>query len=290
MTTLCWAACKALLEKQPDSQRNELLIFLPPSQQEEIKKAPTHINFFSSLSPEILDFIHPSWLVQSLQRHTENENERSFFLAALQPVLGKEIKKQLAITRSLPSLTPFGKNYLRREWLGQIKKERGEAFPQNALSESAFNILLELDARQLSLLSFRLGLYDLAEELRYVIDKQTLQFIEETLTPFEWQMLKNFQTKKERLTFGRMPLKKVMNEPLKLRLAIEQYGMNRLGKALYGEDSSLLWHLLLRMDQKRANFLSTLCTPPAKPELNETIKHQVLALVPQILERPKKEE
>ncbi len=288
MTSLCWTACKALIEQQSPPQRKKLLDFLPDSQKAAIQKAPEQKVLFCSLSPdEVLDTIHPSWLLHILQPYTENE--RGFFLATLAPPLSSQLKKLMAIKKNLPTLTPFGKNFLRREMFELIKKERGEALPKNALPDSKFNILISWDAARISLLSFWLGLYDLAEELRYVIDKQVWQRIEAALSPAEWQAVKNFQTKKERLAFGRIALKDALESPAKLRLTTEQYGMNRLAKALYGEHSSLLWHLMLHMDQKRADFLAKLCTPLAKPELKESLVNQVFGLIPLIAEPTKRE-
>lgn len=291
MSTLCWAACKALIEQQPPKQRKKLLELLPASKQAELLKAPSQKPLFSTLSPdEILDVIHPSWLIHILQPCTESE--RCFFISTLTPSLASQLKKLLDLQKPLPTVTPLGKAYLRGEMLALIKKERGEAIPKAALPESKLNILLDLDANRFSILAFQLGLYDLAEELRFAIDKQTWLQVESTLSPNEWQTLKTFQMKKERLTFGRMPLKDFA-EPRKLRLLIEQYGMNRLAKAFHGENSSLLWHLSLHLDRKRAEFLSRLCGPLQgpleKPELKEVLQQQILALIPLLpTEQPKR--
>jgi hypothetical protein len=278
MSAVCWAVCKTLLDKQPPPQRKKLLGFLPASQRTELQKAPVQGALFSAFSPdEVLDTIHPSWLVHILHPYTENE--KTFFLATLQPVLAGHLKKLLSFHAPLPTLSTLGKEYLRRKLLELVRKERGEALPKAALPGGPLNILLTFDAYRLSLLTFWLGLYDLAEELRFVIDKQTLFHIETALTPVEWQAVKSFQVKKERVTFGRMNLKETAQSPQKLRLLIEQYGMNRLAKALYGENESMLWHLLLRLDHKRAEYLSKLCVPLAKPELKEALQHQLLSII-----------
>lgn len=289
MSTLCWAACKALLEQQTAPMRDELLGYLPESQQAEIKKAPSQKVLFSALAPdEVLESVHPSWLIRILQPFTDNE--KCFFLATLNGAMASQLKKMLGLQKSLPMLTALGKEYLKRELLELIKKERGEALSKNALPESSFNILLTFDVGRLSLLCFWLGLHDLADELRFVIDKQTWVHVEAALTPTEWQAVKTFQAKKERLTFGRMAFKDCLESPQKLRLLIEQYGMNRLAKALYGEHSSLLWHLTLRLDQKRAEFLTKLCGPLSKPDLKEALRQQVLQLIPLLPGAPRKVE
>ncbi len=290
MSTLCWAACKALVERQPPQLKKKLLELLPASQQAELQKAPMQKVLFSALSPdEILDTIHPSWLIHILLPYTESE--RCFFLSSLNSSLASQLKKLLDVNRPLPSVTPLGKAYLRGEMLALIKKERGEAITKAALPESTLNILLDFDATRLSILAFWLGLYDLAEELRFAIDKQTWLQVEAALSQSEWQGLKTFQMKKERLTFGRMPLKDFA-DPRKLRLLIEQYGLNRLAKALHGENGSLLWHISLHLDRKRAEFLARLCGPLKgpleKPELREVLRLQILALVPLLPEEQKK--
>ena len=90
MSTLSWAACKALLEKQPSPQRKKLLELLPASQRSELQKAPEQKAFFSAISPdEVLDTIHPSWILRILGPYSESE--RAFFLAALTPALAAQM-------------------------------------------------------------------------------------------------------------------------------------------------------------------------------------------------------
>lgn len=287
MSTLCWAACKALLEQQPAPMRDELVGFLSESGQAALKKAPKQKVLFTTLTPEeVLAEIHPSWLVAILQPFTENE--RGFFLATLSPVLATQLKKLLGMQKSIPSLTPLGKEYLRRELFELIKKDRGEALPKTALPDSGFNALLDFDASRLSLLAFWLGLHDLAEELRFVIDKQIWLRVEAALSSAEWQAVKTFQSKKEKLSFGRMALKDSLDSTQKLRIIIEQYGMNRMAKALYGEHPSLLWHIMLRLDPKRAEFFSKLSGPLSKPELREPLRQQIFTLIPLLPSGPKK--
>src|ERR1700752_1317133 len=104
MSTLCWAACKALLEQQPSPMRDELMGFLSESGQEAIKKAPTQKVLFTALTPdEVLAEIHPSWFAVILQPFTENE--KSFFIATLPANLASQVKKLLGVQKSLPTLT-----------------------------------------------------------------------------------------------------------------------------------------------------------------------------------------
>jgi hypothetical protein len=84
-----------------------------------------------------------------------------------------------------------------------------------------------------------------------------------------------------------MHLKKDEMSPQQFRLLIEQYGINRLAKALYGEHPSLLWHLSLHLDPQRASYFSKVCTPLSKPELQESLQSQILMLIPQIIEGSK---
>ena len=287
MSTVCWTVCKALIENTSPSQRKELLSFLPSDELEAIEAAPLQKTFFSTISSEeIFQSLHPSWLQHFL--HAYPENEQLYFLAALPTSMAEKIKKNFPSAKPLPKLTEMGKSYFRHELLSRIQKERGEALPQASLPESPMNLLLDLEASQFTHLAFWLGLYDLAEELRFVIDKQTLQRVETSLSPSEWQLLKSFQTKKDRVSFGRMPLKTAIDSPTKIRLLIGQYGMNRIAKALYGESKSLIWHLSLLVDDKRAEFLSRFCTPLSKPNLQSSLQSQVLALVRTLLNEQKK--
>ncbi len=288
MSTLCWTICKTLLNKQSPPQQKKLLGFLSASSQSLLQKAPLQKDIVLTFSPdEVLDAIHPSWLKTLLLAYTDSE--KGFFLAALSSTLATHLQKLFQLQSPLPVLTDLGKRYLRGVIFDLIRKNRGEALPKAALPDSPLNSLLELDSSHLSLLAFFLGLHDFADELHFVIDKQTLLYMESALTSIEWQTVKKFAARKEKVTFGRMHLKKDDKSAQQLRLLIEQYGINRMAKALYGKNPSMLWHLLLHFDPQRASYFSKLCTPPSKPEIQEHLQQQILTLIPQLAKGVPKE-
>ncbi len=61
-----------------------------------------------------------------------------------------------------------------------------------------------------------------------------------------------------------------------LKLFIRRRGANRMAKALYGQDPSLIWHLLHKLDVERALLLQKLCLPLKNSRAVNLIIKQIL--------------
>src|SRR5262249_1530422 len=136
------------------------------------------------------------------------------------------------------------------------------------LAASAFKDLLQL--------IFFLGLKELAQYLKLTIDKNRRMAIQSALSPEEWQMLEQLSIKKEPLAASKGVFDAWTGESEKLRLLIEQRGINRLAKALFGEHASLLWYVMHILDTARANFLHKLCTESPSKATHDFLKAQVV--------------
>ena len=91
--------------------------------------------------------------------------------------------------------------------------------------------------------------------------------------------LKTISQKKETLSFKKMALTQWDGNPEHFKTMLHQRGINRLAKSLYGESSSLLWHLAHRLDIERANILQKLCKPLDHPQAVGVLRAQVSELI-----------
>jgi len=277
MSALAWLTCKAFIEQQSPQEQKRLLEFLPQKERKQLQSLrfaqpgwedkPVRIE-------DALDIIHPSWILPLLHP-TLTMQEVGFILASLAPHQASVLKSQLHYMRPLPSLTPLGKSYLRNDLLQKVPGAE-DLVPINALPESTLNVLTNQSFMSLLKLIFSLGLKDLSQYLKLVIDKNKRKGIEAALSPEEWQALENLSMKKDPVAGGKEIFDAWTGEPEKLRLLIEQRGINRLAKALFGEHVALLWYVMHILDTARANFLHKLCSESPSKATHDFLKTQII--------------
>jgi len=285
ISPLAGLACKAFLERQPPQRQKRLASFLPKVEQvqmEAIQFAHSDWIDFSFRLDEALDTVHPSWIIPQLQACTSLE--LGCFLASLHSNQAKSIKSFLHYLRPLPMLTSLGKTYLRTDLLTKISGIEN-IIPLRALPASRFNPLASFAFRDLVRLGFLLGLKDLGHYLRQVIDKAKIKSIEQALSAEEWQTVQQLSLKKDPLVAGRQGFSTWDGRPEKLRMLVEQRGINRLAKALFGEHPSLLWYVTHIFDVPRASFFETVCTENPSEATRDLVQEQVLEAVTSFLGR-----
>lgn len=285
MPALTWLTCKAFIERQPSEKQKRLLSFLPVEERE----------LLSSLSPQsknwverpvhledALDIVHPSWILQLLQ--SCSSQELGFYLAALQSHQASVLKTHLHYMRPLPPLSPIGRTFLRGDLLKKIAG-KDDILPIDVLPDSPMIVLAKLSFRDMIRLIYLLGLRDLGHFLRIVIDKTMLKNLENALSALDWQTAQRFAAKKDPLAAGRGGFEAWKGEPDKLRILIEQRGINRLAKALFGEHPAIIWYATHIMDAQRATFFSKLCVEVASSEVQDLLRDQVLDTLKMIPEQ-----
>ena len=279
MLPFAWLTCKAFLEKQPVERRKRLMSFLPKAKQVQLEAFQfAHPEWIDSTFKidTILDSIHPSWIIPHLQTCTSFE--LSCFLSSLQSSQATSIKSFFHHLRSFPELSPLAKTYLRNDLLQKIS-DIENAIPLQALSQSHFNALASFSFRDLVRLGFILGLKDLSQYLRQVIDKTTLKNIEQALSSEDWRTVQHLSLKKDPLAAGKQEFAAWDGRPEKLRSFIEQRGINRLAKALFGEHPTLLWYVAHIFDTQRASFFQKVCTKSPSEATHHLVQEQVIKAI-----------
>ncbi|HKZ00131.1 MAG TPA: hypothetical protein VJ112_03085 [Rhabdochlamydiaceae bacterium] len=283
MNDASWIFCKAFLQKCPPDQRGALISYLPAADQKNLDRAPLPSSDPSQgATPpeELLDKIHYSWFAPFLR--TLPENDIRLYFAVLNDAQAKELKKALLFSNHLPSLTPLATLFLQRSLWGKMLEHGEEPLPPEGLPKSPLNQLLQFTYEELLSLIDLLAIHDLTVELRQIIDTAKLKKIYSLLSKRQLAYLKTLAQKKETLSFKKMSLNKWDGNPENLKTMLQQRGINRLAKSLFGESSSLLWHLTHRLDIDRANILQNLCNPLDHPQAIGILRGQVAELIQSI--------
>lgn len=271
---------KAFLDHCPPAERASLVKYLAPVEKNVLEKLPkTYGNPLRDLeTPEVmLRRIHPSWISPFLR--TLSEKEIGLFLASLNPDVAKAVGKDLLYSGKIPSLSPLGKEFLQKTLLGYLTAEVEDLLPLSCLPESPLNGLLDLKNEILNLSLDFLGLHDLSVEMRQIIEKNKLSKINEALTTHQLNYLKILLQSPEPVAFAKMGLAHWNDDEEKLKMLIRQRGANRLAKALYGQDPSLVWYLLHNLDFERALLVRKLSSPLENARAVQILVGQILEFI-----------
>lgn len=275
-------ACRAFLQKCGEEKKGVLLKHLSPQQQEALESLP---NCSGDLTRGItplekqLEKIHYSWFTPFLR--TLSENDARLFLASLGEQKAQSLKKALLLSNGLLPISSPARLFLHHFLLTKILDRETDILPIEYLPESPLNALLELEPVELLALIDYLGLHDLSLELKQIIDTSKLKKIHAALSSDQQAYLKKLMQEKAPLAFRRMSLNQWDGNAETLKGLLHQRGINRLAKALFGQDRSLLWHVSHRLEMEKASLLQQLCTDLEQPKALNFIITQVLDLISQ---------
>jgi hypothetical protein len=279
MNTAAAIVCKSFLQKCPQEKRARLFHFLSEDKQEFLHELPSAFfhnpaDGFSSIETE-LSRIHFSWFDPIFR--TFSENEVRLFLSALDSQQAKGLKKLLLFSNHAIELKPSARPFFEQTLWGKIANQ--EILPIECLGESPLNALLELEPPALMNLIDYLGIHDLAIEVKQIIETARLKQIYAALSADELAYLKTLQQRKEPLAFKRMELQTWDGKKSTLRTLLRQRGANRLAKALYQKEKSLLWRVSHKLEMEVGEQIMRLATPLEHARAQEILINQVTELL-----------
>lgn len=262
----------ALVREYCPKNREKLLSYLE-DEYEYIPFSKNKWNFKKFSYNSLFLQIHYSWWINPLN---EWKSDASYFCSALP----KELKKQLLEVMEIDSppilhdkdTTNFLKHTLLLS-LGPIP------IPADYLPESLMRILLKLSKKQLIFLIDYLALYDLAFELKHIVDTNILKPIFSFLDKRETTFVKKITTSLEPFSLGRMHLEKWNKEESSLRQQLHKKGIFRLSIALHNESKDLLWHIAHRLDVGRGSLLMKAYQNPVALSITDAIQACIIELI-----------
>lgn len=252
MNTKSWMMLKVLINRFNPKAGNSLSKFLP---QEDAQKL-SNIDILSSdvkpllyLPQRLLERMHYSWIVPYLAKTPKNLHP--FVIGALSPTQRLKLEKKLAITSA--KLAPPVKNFMIEQLYSLMNIE--DHLPMEYLPETELSPLLKWNKTQLvSLIDF-LGLYDLASEIRHIVNKKYLDNLYSCLSQHELYYLKICLYQKEKLVTPKLGINPAEKNCEQLKSILHKRGITRLGKALSGQHPDLIWYVMHTLDAGRGKIL-----------------------------------
>ncbi len=267
---------KAFLSRCEPEKKRKLERFLPQDERLQLEKLPL---FPEEVIPEefangsILGKVHWSWFLPTLK--TYPEPEQKLFLSALNANAAKNLAKALTLSMYSQELTEIAKDYLRQILLNSLIGPGDRLLPIDYLPPSPLNPLLNLSKKELTHLIDLLSLYDLAEELRQIVETKILKKIYSFLSDEERHFLKMAMAHKEPLLLTRMGLDRWDGSEENFRMILHRRGLARFGAALSGQDPDLIWYLSHQLDIGRGNVLFKQCTKEPIPGISDVVMRQI---------------
>ncbi len=270
---------RVLTNRYHKGSPDALLHFLPEDEAEEVRKQEIQSSELSPLlaSPlEQISRIHYSWLVPVVQKLPKKV--QGHLIHALPLRQAQRLSAFLGVALPNSSLTPLAQNYLAHQILKSLPGVT-QVLPLEYLPETPLSTLGHASKDSLiEIISF-LGIHDLAEEIRHVVDTKRIKSIYQCLNSYEQQYLKHCMHLKEKFIAPSLGLDKWGGDCEKLRATLQARGLIRLGKALSGDHPDLIWHLTHLLDTGRGQALSKYYSRQAVPNITPALAQQVTNLM-----------
>lgn len=224
---------------------------------------------------ELIRQTHYSWLTAAIEQFPVKM--QPFFLTALPKSkaaqLSTILKKPLHPSRLALPVRLYLLN------LVALKVKPADVLPAPFLPSTNLMPLLGMQKSEVVQLIDFLGLYDLAEEIRHIVDKNFLKAIYNCLSIKKQHFLRICLHQKERLSIPRLGLQKWQGGRKALEHLLHKRGLYRLGKGICGQHPDFLWHLVHRLDIGRGRILNHYFSKKEIPGVTQALIQEILNLM-----------
>lgn len=280
MQTKSWIILRVLLNRHQKAPE-KLLQFLPPDDAKGIASinVPSDKAELVLTQPsESIKRIHYSWLLPALKTIPKVLLDST--LTILPKIDAEKLRlllKQPKSDREIGSLAPCIQTFLINTLFSHVKPSH--ILPLEYLQTTPLTPLIQLKKNQLMDLIDLLGIYDLADEVRGLIDKERLRKIYACLKPKQRTFLRTCLHQKEQVSATRLKLDTWNGDCAQLDKILHGRGLIRLAKALSGQHPDFIWHLTHILDSGRGSRLLSHYSETAVPNITQALTQQVLNLL-----------
>lgn len=278
MKPLSDSVLKTFLSRCPPEKQRALEKFLPEKQRQLLEGIdPLKGLIEQSEGEDLLEKVHWSWFLPTLKSYPEAEQK--LFLSVFETHAAKNLARTLLLSNFAQEMAPIARTYLRELLLRSLLDPQELFLTAEHLPPSPINALLNFSKKELTHLIDLLSLYDLAAELRQIVETKILKKIYSLLTEEERNFLKNAMVHKEHFSLGKMGLDRWDGTEESLRLLLHRKGLARFGTALSGQNPHLIWYICHQLDIGRGNALFKLCMKEPIHGVSDMILRQIEELL-----------
>lgn len=225
------------------------------------------------IRPNVLlgEQIHYSWLQPVIE--TFSPSMQPLLISAL-PLESSRALSKLMNMPELPKPTPLARQFLLLTLCRKFSKRA--VMPMQFLPETTLSPLITLTKTELLELIDYLGIYDLAEEIKHIVDKVLLSSIYACLSAKKQHYLRICLHQKEKLKAAKMGLVNWKGDAAQLERLMHRRGLLRLSYALSGLSRDFVWHLAHRLDVGRGHILGKNYSDKEIPGVSAFLAQQII--------------
>lgn len=282
-----WLMIRALLQRFARSDREAIFKNLPQQSVQNILNQEIHSDDIAKLfaqPEELIGKIHYSWLQEAFKKVPDALT--SSVLAALPKSHAEGLSRLIDKPINPISLAEPVKRFLINTLYKNFEKR--EILPIEYLPPSSQLSLLSLSKPELSQVFDFLGLYDLSEEIRHIVDKKKLTAIYACLNADEQVFLRNCLHQKEKIVISKLAMDQWDGDCKKLKVMLHKRGIMRFGKAISGENPDFVWHLVHTLDSGRGKNLLHFYEPKGIPGVSDALNLQLNNVINFLKKKTKK--
>lgn len=268
-----WVMLRVLINRYNPKAGNALLKFLPEEEAQAIMSQDIRSTDLAPILQQpqkSLARIHYSWIQPVLHKFPESLQPTVMAALTAEQIAGLKVSSHAAIS-------DVAKNFILTQLYHHLNISAH--YPIEYLPETEFSVLTKWSKSQLLNLIDFLGLYDLASEVRHIVNRNYLKNIYTCLTPKQFHYLKVCLHQKEQLVSPKLGIDPTKQDCTKLKQVIHRRGLLRLGKALCGQHPDFIWHIAHVLDVGRGNILLKEYQQEELPRVTKILKQQVLNLI-----------
>lgn len=198
-----------------------------------------------------IERLHYSWLVSSLKKVPPSL--LPFVISSFPQKTVDILKEHIPALPSPQPLSPPMKTFFLNKFLVPFFDEHH--LPLEYIPETPLSPLKSWTKKDLENLMDILGLYDLAPEVRQIVDKLRIKRLYQSLTKSQQQYLRQVLHHQDKVVVPRMGLDQLSRDASKLKNEIHRRGLIRFSKALSGQHPDFVWHLCHLLDTGRSAIL-----------------------------------
>jgi len=248
---------------------------------EETRQAIDHDINSHDISPtvvkswDLIKKIHYSWMKEPLQLLPQEL--QALILSALPQEQSEGLASLLRMQVTPPQFSDIIGRFLVD--LFYRRYVASEELPPQLLPQTKLSFLINFNKNQLIELFDYLGLYDLSQDVRCIVDKVRLKKIFLSLSQNMQEFLKICLQQRDWLPPQPLPLDTWDGQKKTLIRLIHRRGIDRLGKALSAHPEPLIHHLSHVLDTGRGTILKKCVSKEVPPDIVPFLEGQVINVV-----------
>ena len=278
METKGWALLRVLLNHFHADAKDSVFKVLPKEYVVEIRKQDLQTSSFApalAKPVEWINRIHYSWLSETIDQLPQEE--LPYVLSALPETHFWGIKRMKRLKMQRTVLSAVCHSFFLRRLYNKL--DAVKVLPPEFLPPSPLRPLLDLNKQELVELIDFLGLHDVAEEIRFIVDKNNLSKLYTIMTLKKQQYLKICLHQKQKLDLPKLGLAAWKGNIQQLEDLIHRRGMFRLGKAIFGQHPDFIWHITHSLDTGRGALLEKYTKGKENARVTTVLMQQVMDLL-----------